>query len=56
MEIDLVVTKGPGDQLSGTMSWSGLPEPLRFDGILELMALLERATDPVASERDGMGR
>ena len=53
MDIDLVVTKEPGAQLSGTVCWSGLAHPVQFNGVLELMALLEEAAEPDGSRRDG---
>jgi hypothetical protein len=56
VDIDLVVTKGPDAQLSGTVCWSGLPQPVPFNGVLELMALLEEAAVPDGSRRDGTDR
>jgi hypothetical protein len=37
---------GDGEQpLSGTATWTGLPQPVAFGGVLDLLRQLERARD-----------
>jgi len=43
MHIDLELTTGDDSGLYGSALWPGPPRPERFDGVLELMAILETA-------------
>jgi len=43
MHIDLELRAGCGVGLRGSVTWPAHPEPVWFDGVLELMALLETA-------------
>lgn len=51
MHIDLELRTGCGVALRGSVTWPAHPEPVRFDGVLELMALLETASCSAEGER-----
>jgi hypothetical protein len=61
MRIVLDLTAHSGEHLEGTANWDGLPAPVPFSGVLELLAVLEAAVQgagedtPASKERENTG-
>lgn len=45
MRITLEVTRSDTDVLTGAVQWKGCRTPVQFHGTLELLAILETASD-----------
>ena len=50
MLIGLDLTAHSGEHLEGTATWDGLPAPVPFSGVLELLAVLEDAVQRAGEE------
>jgi hypothetical protein len=59
MRIVLDLTAHSGEHLEGTANWDGLPAPVPFSGVLELLAVLEDAVadedTPASKEAENRG-
>ena len=52
MRVVLDLTGSPEVRFKGTALWGDLPEPAPFDGVLELLRVLEAATGVRADDTD----